>query len=150
MRRVFVALVSTVVGLVALLGFKTHTPAAFALTGATTPDPATATPSASAGASATKTVTAKASKKTIIGTAVNTRYGLVQVQIMVQGKKILAVTASQLPNSDGQSAQISQYSAPLLAKEALAAQSGNINMVSGATFTSDGYIQSLQSAIDQM
>ena len=84
------------------------------------------------------------------GAAADTRYGPVQVQITVSGKTITAVNAVQLPNQDGHSAQISQYCAPVLSQEAMAAQNAQISMISGATYTSDGYIQSLQSAIDQI
>lgn len=156
MRRVLLALISTVAGLVALLGFKTHAPEAIALGTApgTTPDTTTrtgttTTPSTSTAPTKAAATTSTA-KKTLTGSAIDTRYGAVQVQITVQGKKILAVTAVQLPDRDGHSAQISQYSAPVLSQEALAAQSASIDMISGATYTSDGYIQSLQSAIDQM
>lgn len=83
------------------------------------------------------------------GTAVTTRYGNVQVQVTVSGGKITAVTALQLTDDDGRSVQISAQAAPVLQQEALSAQSADIDTVSGATYTSDGYIQSLQSALDQ-
>lgn len=109
---------------------------------ATTPTP---TPSASSGASAT-TPPAGA---TYAGTAINTRYGPVQVQITVAGGKITKSIVLQVPWNNGKDQQINGYAVPILNKEAVAAQSSGIDMVSGATYTSDGYIQSLQSALDQ-
>ena len=82
------------------------------------------------------------------GTTAQTPYGPVQVQITVQGGRITDVQALQLPNGNFHSQQISAYAGPRLRQEALQAQSANIDTVSGATYTSDGYRQSLQSAID--
>ncbi|MGU3409012.1 FMN-binding protein [Microbacterium sp. M1A1_1b] len=86
---------------------------------------------------------------TFTGTTAQTRYGPVQVQITVAGGKITEVTALQLTNDGGRSVAISQQAAPILRQEALQAQSAKIQAVSGATYTSDGYVTSLQSAIDQ-
>ena len=82
------------------------------------------------------------------GTAVQTRFGPVQVQITVANGKITDVTALQLTNADGKSVQISNRAAPLLRSKVLAAQSANVQTVSGATVTSDAYLTSLQAAID--
>jgi uncharacterized protein with FMN-binding domain len=82
------------------------------------------------------------------GTAVQTRFGPVQVQITVANGKITDVTALQLTNTDGKSVQISNRAAPLLRSEALAAQSASIKTISGATVTSSAYLTSLQAAID--
>ncbi len=82
------------------------------------------------------------------GAVVSTRYGQVQVRVRFTGKKITAVTALHLTDSSGTSVAISQQAAPILRGEALQKQSAQIDMVSGATYTSEGYIQSLQSAID--
>ncbi|MGN8051364.1 FMN-binding protein [Curtobacterium sp. 22159] len=86
---------------------------------------------------------------TFTGDTTETRYGPVQVQITVASGKITDVTALQLTDSDGRSVQISQEAAPILRQEALQAQSAQIQAVSGATFTSEGYTTSLQSAIDK-
>lgn len=72
-----------------------------------------------------------------------------QVEIVVANGKITDVKALQLTNQGGRSVQISNYAAPILRKEALAAQSAKISSVGGATYTSDGYAQSLQSALDK-
>lgn len=83
------------------------------------------------------------------GSVVQTRFGPVQVQVTIAGGKITDVTALQLPNDRQRSAEISQIVEPMLRSEALTAQSAQIDLVSGATYTSDGYAQSLQSALDQ-
>ena len=85
---------------------------------------------------------------TFKGTAVQTRFGPVQVQITVASGKITDVTALQLTNTDGKSIQISNRAAPLLRSKVLAAQSADVQTVSGATITSVAYLTSLQAAID--
>lgn len=92
--------------------------------------------------------TSSAGSRTITGQAVSTRYGTVQVAITVQAGRITDVTAVQLP-TDAHSAQISQSAAAILRQEVLSAQSAQVDAVSGATYTSQGYLQSLQGALDQ-
>ncbi len=106
--------------------------------------PAAAASAAPAATSATTAATAT----TITGSTVSTRYGDVAVEVTVASGKITAVEAVSLP-SGGRSGQISAYAAPVLASEALTAQSASIDIVSGATYTSQAYAQSLQSALDQ-
>ena len=77
------------------------------------------------------------------------QFGTVQVQVTIVGGKIQDVQALQLPQDRRRSAEISQYAAPILRQEALSAQSAQIDLVSGATYTSEAYAQSLQSALDQ-
>ncbi|GAA3590336.1 hypothetical protein GCM10022198_12790 [Klugiella xanthotipulae] len=86
---------------------------------------------------------------TYTGASASTRFGNVQVQITVAGGQLTEVTALQLTDSDGKSVQISNRAAPVLREEALTAQSAAIQTVSGATYTSEAYITSLQSALDQ-
>ncbi len=90
-----------------------------------------------------------ASDGTYTGDVVSTRFGDVQVQVTVSGGEITDVTALALPDRDGHSARISQQVEEPLRSEALAAQSADISIISGATYTSRGYAQSLQSALDQ-
>ncbi|HTR91527.1 MAG TPA: FMN-binding protein [Trebonia sp.] len=173
MRRVILAIVSTAIGLVFLLSFKTHTQSAIGTPAAAlgTPTPGTGAGTASASASpsassAKKTSTKKASaksgstsatpsastasaSKTVTGEAVDTIYGPVQVKITVKGGKITAVTATEYPQESPRDYQINSYAIPALNQETLAASSANIDSISGATYTSQGYIGSLQSAIDQ-
>lgn len=85
---------------------------------------------------------------TFAGGVVQIPFGPVQVQITVSGGKITDVQTLQMPSDRSRSAQIAAYSAPILRSEALTAQSAQIYIVSGATYTSDGYAQSLQSALD--
>jgi uncharacterized protein with FMN-binding domain len=86
---------------------------------------------------------------TYTGSSVMTRWGAVQVQITVSNGKITAAEAVTYPQANPRDRQINAYALPVLAQEATQAQSADIDAVSGATVTSDGYIQSLQSAIDQ-
>ena len=104
---------------------------------ATTPTPAAGAPS-TAGVSGTYT-----------GAAAQTRFGAVQVQITVADGTITDVAALHLTDHDQKSVQISNRAAPVLRQEVLSAQSANVQSVSGATYTSDGYLTSLQSALDQ-
>ena len=86
---------------------------------------------------------------TVTGSTVQTRFGPVQVQLTISGGSIVDVTALQVPSGDRRSWQISQYAEPILRSEALQAQSASIDLVSGATYTSDAYTRSLQAALDQ-
>ena len=83
------------------------------------------------------------------GQAVQTRYGTVQVAVTMTGTTITNVKFVQLTSSDSRSQEINQHAGPILLQETLSAQSANIDDVSGATYTSEGYKQSLQSALDQ-
>jgi len=86
--------------------------------------------------------------KTYTGDAVATRWGTVKVKITVKSKKITAIQALKHPDDNPKDLQINAYCLPLLAKEVLTAQSAKIDTISGATVTSNGYITSLQSALD--
>jgi uncharacterized protein with FMN-binding domain len=88
------------------------------------------------------------SQITVDGAVVDTQYGKVQVRILVTGGQLADVTALHLTDSSGRSVEISAQAAPILRQEALTARSAKIDLVSGATFTSDAYVQSLQSALD--
>jgi uncharacterized protein with FMN-binding domain len=116
-----------------------------------------AAPAASGSKPTTTTTTAAAAApksapapSTATGVVAQNQYGAVQVKVTVSGGKIKQVTALQLPQSDAKSAQISQYAAPQLQSEALAAQSAQIDGVSGASYTSQSYATSLQSALDKV
>lgn len=86
---------------------------------------------------------------TIDGAVARTVYGPVQVELVVGNGKITDVKILQYPNGSGRDIQIDNYAFPILMKETISAQSANIQMISGATYTSNGYIQSLQSALDK-
>ena len=87
--------------------------------------------------------------KTYTGDAVGTRYGDVQVAITVVDGKVTKAEVVQVPWNDHKDQEINAYAVPILNDEAVQAQSADIDMVSGATYTSQGYIGSLQSALDQ-
>lgn len=163
-KRGAIALVTTALALMLLLQFKTPaemaaapvaqvggTSASRAPTATTTP---TASPGTTSGAGATATPAptatgnAAATNATVTGSVVSTRYGDVEVRVTIASGKITAVEAIALP-SGGRSGQISSYAAPVLASEAVTAQSASIDTVSGATYTSQAYSQSLQAALDQ-
>lgn len=94
------------------------------------------------------TTSAPPARRTATGAVVQTPYGNVQVKVSLLGKKITKVTAIHLTDSSSTSVEISASAAPILRQEALKAQSANIDLVSGATYTSEGYKTSLQSALD--
>ncbi len=157
MRRAILAVVSTVVGLMLLLGFKTQAPGSpttppAALAGSTgsTGSGGAAATQGSAGKAPAPSRSAASSTKTVSGDTEQTPYGPVQVQVQARGGKIVDIRALQLPQGFQRDLEIDRYAVPQLRQEALQAQSAHIDMVSGATYTSDGYIRSLQSALDQL
>ena len=166
-RRGAIALVTTAIALVLLFNFKTPdavtTNSGVALTGgslSTTRSSASSggssNSSGTAGSGASPTPAAAPSSgpkaatgtETLTGSIFSSRYGNTEVQVTISNGKITAVNALELP-SGGRSGQISSYVEPILSSEALTAQSANIDIVSGATYTSEAYAQSLQSALDQ-
>lgn len=89
-----------------------------------------------------------ATNGTFTGQSVSTRFGNVQVQVTISSGKITEVTALQLTDDSGRSQMISSRAAPVLRSEVLQAQSANVDTVGGATYTSEAYLSSLQSALD--
>jgi len=79
---------------------------------------------------------------------VPTRYGNVQVEVDTSAGRITNIVALQLPSDRRRSAEISSYAEPILHDEVIQAQSARIDTVSGATYTSDAYAQSLQAVLD--
>lgn len=112
----------------------------------------TGTSSASSSRSSSASSKASSSPKasTVTGDTIQTRWGPVQVQLGVTGSRITTVTVLQYPNGNSRDAEINAQALPILVQETQRAQSAKIDMVSGATYTSDGYIQSLQSALDKV
>ena len=86
---------------------------------------------------------------TVTGSTASTRWGDVQVSITVTDGKITSVDVPEYPTANGKDREINSYALPVLTQETLSAQSADIDMVSGATVTSQGYVQSLQSALDK-
>jgi uncharacterized protein with FMN-binding domain len=89
-----------------------------------------------------------AAHQQLLGNAYDVSYGIVQVRVTLNGKRITDITPVSLPQG-GRSGDISGYAAPQLRREALSAQSAHIDAVSGASYTSAGYARSLQSALDK-
>jgi uncharacterized protein with FMN-binding domain len=154
--RSLAALASTGVGLWLVLAYKsTPAPRTVATTGGTSlPSASTSTvppPSSPTTTATTPTTVAQSSAgtRTIDGTTISTNYGDVQVEVVLQGNRIVDVKALQLPFDRPRSEFISEQVAPMLRSEVLDAQSAQIDTISGATFTSEGYAESLQSALDK-
>ena len=159
MRRLLLALAGTAAGLAAVLSFKTQGSAATSgmaapVTGTQGSASAAAStgstsPKSSGGTAAQQGGTAAAGAKVLTGAVDNTSYGPMQVQVTMAGSKITGVKVLQQTNTGSLSQQIDANAIPQLTKETLAAQSARIDAVSGASYTSAGYIKSLQSALDQ-
>jgi uncharacterized protein with FMN-binding domain len=144
MRRSPIVLSATVVGTAGVLAFHPHvTPSAVA----TATSSSTATPSANSGSAKRSSSGASG---TATGDAIATRYGDAQVEVTVKRGKIVSIEALQMQGNDPRSVMISSSAAPILQQEALSRQSAGIDAVSGATFTSASYAQSLQSALDKL
>jgi uncharacterized protein with FMN-binding domain len=142
MRRVLTWLLSTITIVVLLFGYRTSTSGSLA-TG-TTVAPVTSGPGSS-----TTSGTGGSSKRTVTGPVVQTRWGPVQVQLTVSGGRITAVDVVQYPDGNHKDEEINDYALPVLVQSTLDAQSASIDMVSGATVTSSGYVESLQGALDE-
>ena len=149
MRRIAVALMGTVSGLVLLFSYHTSRNEGSVAVSASAPAVAGSSGSSGAAAPAAPPADAASAAGTYTGDSVMTRWGAVQVEITVADGKITAVQAVEYPQGNARDRQINAYALPVLAQEATQAQSAQIDAVSGATVTSDGYIQSLQSALDQ-
>jgi uncharacterized protein with FMN-binding domain len=137
MTRILTWLLGTAAAVALLFGYHTSTAGSLA---ATTETAAVAPPTAGTTGTA----------GTVTGSVAQTRWGPVQVQITVQDGRITAVTVPQYPDGNGRDREINDVALPELVQETLSAQSADIDMVSGATVTSEGYLESLQSALDQV
>lgn len=146
----------TVAGLVAVLSYHTETMSATTLGGAAPAPQGPAAPSASSSASpsATASGTQAGAASTVSGTATGPSeqfgYGALSVTVTVQGGRITKVTVPSLQTAEPMSQQISQQAIPMLTSEIMSAQSLNVNAISGATYTSDAYAQSLQAALNTL
>jgi uncharacterized protein with FMN-binding domain len=121
--------------------------------GSSAASPNASTPNAPSGSASkhphsSTSATPSAGTRSFAGGVAQTQYGDVQVRIVMTGNRLTGVTALHLTDSSSRSVSISAHAAPILRQEALAAGSAKIDTVSGASYTSQGYIQSLQSALD--
>lgn len=148
MKRALTALAATVAGVAWLVTFRV------------TPHdrPVAAEPTASPAASPTlrapaPTPTAapvnRPANGTFTGPIIPTRFGDVQVRITVSGGRVTDVSTLRMPDDRVRSAEITRYVAPVLRSEAIQAQSANIDVISGATYTSEAYAESLDAALRQ-
>lgn len=167
MRRITVWLLATVAAVVLLFSYRTstmgtagggHSTAQPAGDRAAATGPAGDGDAKSGGTSGEATASASASQPasaapggdgTYQGSVVQTRWGPIQVTITVANGKITKVEVPTHPNSSHRDQQINSYAIPILTKATIAAQSADVDTVTGATVTSDGYRQSLQAAIDK-
>jgi FMN-binding domain len=154
-KRLILAVAGTIAGLIALLSFRTHPgPAAVGSLPAATlgPGSSLATPSARTGAApgiGPSPAPAGPDPVTTLGQTVHTQFDTIQVRIVTVGGQIRSVAFAKLAGDEALSDLINAHAAPLLLQRTLSAQGADIDTVSGATYTSDGYRQSLQSALDQ-
>ena len=153
MKRLILAVVGTIAGLIALLSFRTHAgPAAVGSLPAASlgPVPSLVTPSGRTGAAPGPAPSPSSARPvTTLGQAVTDQYGTIQVRIVTVGRQIRSVSFAQLVGDEELSDLINAQAGPLLLHRTLIAQSAQIDTVSGATYTSDAYRQSLQSALDK-
>lgn len=166
MRRAALTTVSSVAGIVLLLSLKPHSTAPIAAatddgqpgssgnSSAAPPDSGTlgsSGDSSDAGGTGTGSGSTAAGARdgTFTGSAISTRYGPVQVAVTLANGRITNVDVVQVPTRDRRDREINDYAVPQLTSETMDAQSTAIDAVSGATYTSQGYIRSLQSALDQ-
>jgi len=160
MRRVILTIAGTIAGLVALLSFKSHVPTVPSASVSATGGSGTAGTSGTPGPSSSPAAVpgefpmgSLAGKLTVGETAVsggvaNTVYGPVQIQLVMRSGKIVKVAVLRQPMNTINDIRIGDFAFPKLIGETLAAQTAKIDAVSGASYTSAGYIQSLQSALD--
>ena len=165
MRRVILAVTGTIAGLAALLSFKSHAPSVAAAAtsgpgGASSSSPGGSSSSPGGSASSAQTVPGEfptgslaaklpPGETAVDGHVASTVYGPVQIQLIMKNSKIVKVAVLEQPANTIHDIQIGAFSFPKLVSETLAAQSAKIDAVSGASYTSAGYIQSLQSALDR-
>ena len=144
-RRIALWGLTTVSTLVLLFSYRTSTSSALP----------TAAPAPTSGSTTSgTTISTPAAKNstysgTVTGSAADTRWGPVQVKVTLASGKITAVDVVEEPDSNGHDQEINAEAVPQLVSETMQAQSAQIDMISGATYTSEGYVQSLQSALDQ-
>ena len=161
MRRVILTIAGTVAGLVALLSFKSHGMTVAPASAATAGGTSGASSSGTSGTSSSSTTTVPgefpmgslagkltAGETVVTGHVGNTVYGPVQIQLIMRNSKIVKVAVLEQPMNTIHDIQIGAFAFPKLIGETLTTQTAKIDSVSGASYTSAGYIASLQSALD--
>ena len=154
MRRTTLALAATSAGVAVLVGVKAQSAGAPRSALGTVPAShrsplaGTGAGAAAGGVSSSASPSASPVSGKFTGSAVGTQYGTVQVQAVVEDGRLTDVVVLQQTDVGERSGQIDSYALPVLKSEALSAQSADVDVVSGATYTSTGYARSLQAALD--
>ena len=155
MRRVILAVTGTIAGLVGLLSFKAHVPT---VPVASTSGTGGGSSTSSSSSTSSRTIPGEfqsvagpltAGETTVTGKVAKTVYGPVQIELVVKSHKIVKVAVLEQPTNTIHDIQIGEFAFPKLISETLTAQNAKVDAVSGASYTSAGYISSLQSAVDQ-
>ena len=164
MKKIVYAILATVSGLVLLFSYRTSlgesvSESPIVDTTSTSSSSSSTSSGSSAGPSSGSSIDSGTSGSTAntsglvdgtyTGQAISTRFGPVRVAITVSAGAITDVAVPEYPNTDRRDQEINARALPRLVSETLRAQSADVDMVTGATYTSRGYIQSLQSAIDE-
>jgi uncharacterized protein with FMN-binding domain len=155
MRRILLWFLTTVSTLVLLFGYRTSTSSTLpddeAAGGSATPSTTTrtTTPSPTTATGSISGPSALPAAGTFTGTTADTRWGPVQTRITVANGRITAVDVVQYPDGNAKDREINADAIPQLVDETIQGQGAQIDMVSGATVTSTGYLESLQSALDR-
>lgn len=149
MRRFIFVTAATILGLVLLLTYRSGSTRLAAVGPVSSSNSGSSSNSATGPAPNKSTTGTSTGTHNVDGPSIDTPFGAVQVRISVSGHKIVNIVTLQLPSDRQYSQQVSAYSGPMLIQEAMAAQSPSINAISGATYTSDGFAQSLQGAMQQ-
>jgi uncharacterized protein with FMN-binding domain len=152
MKRIVLWGMSTLTALVLLFGYHTSTSSQAAAGGSSSAiapvqGSSGSTSSGSSGTSSSSGTSTASS--TVTGDEASTRWGPVQVELTIANGSITDVSVVEYPDNNGKDQQINTRALPVLIQETLDAQNANIDMVSGATVTSEGYLESLQSALDK-
>src|SRR6478735_4107398 len=156
MKRIATWFLSTVTVVVLMFGYHTSTNSTLSATSqpayvgsSSTSGSTSSTTKSNGGSTGNSNSNTTTSSSTVTGDVAQTRWGPVQVELTVQAGSVTEVRVLQYPTGNSTDEQINSYALPVLIQETLDSQSANIDMVSGATVTSVGYQQSLQSALDQ-
>jgi uncharacterized protein with FMN-binding domain len=159
MKRISLWFLSSLSALVLLFGYHTSTSSSMADTspsavvsgsaGSSKTGTGSSSSAAGSGSGGTGSGSSGTTTSTVTGSVADTQWGPVQVQVIRDGSTITKVSVLQYPSGNSRDDEINSYALPILIDETTQAGNAQIDMVSGATVTSTGYIQSLQSALDK-
>jgi uncharacterized protein with FMN-binding domain len=153
LRKTTVALASTAVGFVVVLA--AHITGSRPLAVASAPPPSTTSPSTTPTTSSGTTTTGPGNPPTVqlasaVGANEQYGYGVLSVKVTLQGHRIVDVSVANLQTAEQYSQSIAQQVIPVLRQEVLAAQGVRVNAISGATYTTEAYLYSVQSALTRL